>query len=155
MQTHSADYWISALHLEPHPEGGWFREVWASGLELPAEGLPPDYQGGRKASSLIYYLLKEGELSAWHRVRSDELWLWHAGGTLLLSLGGSGTQPDEGNKKVLRLGDNAPDGFQGIVPRGVWQSAQVEGGARDCVGDYALVSCIVAPAFGWNDFSLA
>jgi uncharacterized protein len=77
------------LDLLPHPEGGWYRETWAAGPDVE----PPGYPGRRAAATAIYFLLPPGERSCWHRVRSDELWLWHAGGPLTLRLGGTGSRP--------------------------------------------------------------
>src|ERR1700735_3953284 len=68
------------LDLSPHPEGGWFRETWRAARE----SVPAGYPGPRAAATGIYFLLTPGEESAWHRVRSDEVWLWHAGGPLTL-----------------------------------------------------------------------
>ena len=97
----------------------------------------------------IYFLLCPGERSAWHVVRSDELWLWHAGGPLTLRLGGSGAAPDEG--AAITLGGDVADGQQpqAMVPGGTWQSALPAGRAP------ALVSCVVSPGFdlltsGWG-----
>src|SRR5262245_46514567 len=74
------------LDLEPHPEGGWYRQTWRSAVSLS----PPGYEGSRATATAIYFLLNPGEASRWHRVASDELWLWHAGGPLTLTLGGAG-----------------------------------------------------------------
>ena len=78
------------LDLAPHPEGGWFRETWRASLSWQPEGYP----GPRAAATGIYFLLTPGEESAWHRVRSDEVWLWHSGGPLLLLDGGDGDRAD-------------------------------------------------------------
>ncbi|WP_276617625.1 cupin domain-containing protein [Streptomyces coryli] len=79
-----------ALGLQPHPEGGWYAETWAV---AGADVHPPGYPAPRAAASGIYFLLQPREESRWHTVRSDELWLWHRGGPLLLSLGGTGERP--------------------------------------------------------------
>ena len=71
------------LDLEPHPEGGWFRETWRSAVEFE----PPGYGGARASATAIYFLLGPGEESQWHRVRSAEIWLWHSGGPLTLEYG--------------------------------------------------------------------
>lgn len=80
-----------ALDLEPHPEGGWFRETYRSSVRFE----PPGYGAERSAATAIYYLLGPGDESRWHTVRSDELWLWHRGGPLELLLGGDGERPEE------------------------------------------------------------
>jgi uncharacterized protein len=75
--------------LAPHPEGGWYRETWRA---APASH-PDGYPGPRAAATGIYFLLAPGEESRWHRVRSDEVWLWHAGGPLIMLDSGDGDRP--------------------------------------------------------------
>lgn len=98
----------AALNMQPHPEGGWFVETWTA----PQAFHPDGYPGPRAAASAIYFLLTPGDTSAWHTVRSDELWLWHRGGPLDLLLGGDGNSPSPPRKSsasvlVSRPG-NAP-----------------------------------------------
>jgi uncharacterized protein len=133
------------LGLLPHPEGGWFRETW----RCAASFAPPGYPGPRSAATAIYYLLQPGERSRWHVVRSDELWLWHAGGPLLLRLGGTGADPVPG--EAVRLGTDLAAGQlpQALVPGGTWQSAAPAAEAP------VLVSCVVAPGFDVADFRLS
>lgn len=122
------------LDLAPHPEGGFYRETFRD----------PRGSGGRAASTAIYYLLPAGQVSAWHRVDAAEIWHWHAGAPLALSL------YQEGRHSRLRLGADLAAGErpQGIVPAGVWQSAQ-------SLGDWTLVGCTVAPGFEFAHFELA
>lgn len=130
--------------MAPHPEGGWFRETWRS----PVTFAPDGYDGPRSAATAIYFLLHPGEESAWHVVRSDELWFWHSGGPLELRLGGSGDHPGEGPATVL--GGDIPSGQhpQVLIPAGVWQAASPAG------TEPVLVSCVVAPGFDFADFRL-
>ena len=79
--------WARRLDLAPHPEGGWFRETWRSELTVPQSALPPDYTGPRSAGTAILFLLMPDQQSAWHTVRSAEMWLYHSGGPLLLEVG--------------------------------------------------------------------
>lgn len=132
------------LDLTPHPEGGWYRETWAA----TARFRPTGYQGERAAATAIYFLLPPGARSRWHTVRSDELWLWHAGGPLTLLLGGGGGQPAAGARAVT-LGPQAAEGQhpQYLVPGGCWQAALPAGPAE------VLVSCVVAPGFDFADFT--
>lgn len=120
-----------------------------SDMKIERPGLPDHYSGDRAAVSVIYYLLNNGAESKWHKVKSPEIWLWHAGGTLELKLGGHAERPtdEEGAPDVssVRLGHGI--GFQGVVPPNVWQSAKI------LDGDFVIVSCIVAPSFHWDDFS--
>jgi predicted cupin superfamily sugar epimerase len=125
-----------ALDLEPHPEGGWYRQTWRS----PVDVTLPDGRV-RPTATLIYFLLPAGESSAWHRVASNELWLAHQG-AVTLELGGSGTTPSL--ETAARVDADHP---QALVPAGVWQRT-VPTGAD------ALVSCLVSPGFDFDDFEL-
>lgn len=158
------------LDLQPHPEGGWFRETWRSTVTFAPDG----YQGPRSAATAIYFLLHPGEQSRWHVVRSDELWFWHSGGPLTLRLGGSGPGPDESPvpdesrpdpikpdpikldrsstmSATVLLGADVEAGQrpQVRVPGGVWQCA------APAADEPVLVSCVVAPGFDFADFRLA
>ncbi len=126
-----------ALDLQPHPEGGWFRQTWvaAETVTLPDARVRP-------TATLIYFLLPAGESSAWHRVASDELWLAHHG-AVTLELGGAGAAPVPGSRVVVD-----PGRPQALVPAGVWQRTVAS--AAD-----ALVSCVVSPGFDFDDFELA
>jgi predicted cupin superfamily sugar epimerase len=135
----------AALDMRPHPEGGWFVETWTA----PQAFRPDGYPGPRAAASAIYFLLAPGDTSAWHTVRSDELWLWHRGGPLDVLLGGDGTTPPS-TPQVVRLGPRVEAGErpQVLVPGGIWQSARPAG------DEEVLVSCVVAPGFDYDDFHL-
>jgi uncharacterized protein len=117
--------------LQPHPEGGWFRETYRSGIEFH----PPGYGGPRASATGILFALHPGERSAPHRVVSDELWFWHTGGDLRLWIG-----DDE-----VGLGPANP---QALVPGGGWQAAAPAGSSP------VLVSCVVTPGFDFADFTL-
>ena len=125
--------------LQPHPEGGWFRETFRSATSFD----PPGYGGPRAAATAIYFLLQPGERSAWHVVRSDELWFWHSGGPLELRVGGAGHRPEQ--EAVAVLGPTNP---QVLIPGGVWQSAV------PASHDPVLVSCVVSPGFDFADFRM-
>ena len=132
---------IRTLELAPHPEGGYYREIWRA--PLPVE--PGDGRGRRAALTVIYFLLRRGAVSRWHRVRSDEVWQHVEGDPLeLLQL-----PPDEWRLQRSRLGARATDQHTPIhcVPAGWWQAAR-------CLGSYTLVSCSVAPGFEFADFEL-
>jgi predicted cupin superfamily sugar epimerase len=128
------------LGLEPHPEGGWYRETWRSSVEV----VLPD---GRRRSSatLIWFLLPAGASSAWHRVRSDEIWLAHTG-SVQLELGGGGPRPTPTEAVTVGAGDG--ESTQALVPAGTWQ--RTIPGSSD-----ALVSCLVSPGFDFDDFELS
>ena len=130
-----------ALDLQPHPEGGWYRRTWAS----PVEVTLPDGRV-RPTATLIYFLLPAGTSSAWHTVRSDELWIAQQG-AVTLELGGSGDRPAAATSSVVGLDLAAGQVAQAQVPAGVWQ--------RTVPSDAdALVSCLVSPGFDFADFSL-
>lgn len=133
------------LDLEPHPEGGWYRRTWESGVRFHPDGYP----GPRPTATAIHYVLAPGEESAWHRVRGDEVWLWHRGGALTLLLGGAGEAPEATPRRVL-LGPDVAGGqsAQVVVPGGTWQAAYPAGDAA------VLVSCVVSPGFDFHDFEL-
>lgn len=125
---------IQLLGLEPHPEGGHFRETFRDGRAVD----------GRAASTAIYFLLARGERSHWHRVDAAEIWHWYAGAPLALRIA-------EGAKAVeLRLGNDLAAGErpQAVVPAGAWQSAE-------SLGEWTLVGCTVAPGFEFAGFELA
>lgn len=137
---------VADLGLEAHPEGGWYVRDWQS----------PQVDGAsdRPLSSLIYFLLPEGDMSAWHKVDADEIWLWHGPAQVTLQLGGSGDAPADDDVESITLGSaiasgstqGAPVGHA-VVPAGVWQRT-VPG-----KGD-ALVSCVVSPGFVFEGFTL-
>ena len=83
--------WVRRLELSPHPEGGWFRETWRSDLTLEGSQLPAHYGGPRSAGTAILFVLMPGKESAWHTVRSAELWLYHRGSPVELHFGPAGT----------------------------------------------------------------
>lgn len=133
------------LDLEPHPEGGWFKETWRSDVLVRPDGYP----GPRSTGTAIHFLLDAGEESRWHTVRSTELWLWHSGGPLELETAGDGPAPADATHTVV-LGPDLGGGqrFQAIVPPGVWQRA------RPAADEEVLVSCVVSPGFDFEDFRM-
>ncbi|MBP0458267.1 cupin domain-containing protein [Streptomyces bomunensis] len=133
---------VHQLGLEPHVEGGWFKETWRTA----ATARPDGYQGTRAYATGIHYLLHPGERSRWHRVRSDELWLWHSGGPLLLRLGGTGEAAAERTTALLGMDVEAGERPQVLIPAGEWQAAEPAG------DEPVLVSCVVAPGFDFQDY---
>jgi predicted cupin superfamily sugar epimerase len=140
----SAEHWIRQLRLQKHPEGGYYRETYRSAESIPTDGLPPRFPGARPFATAIYFLLQAPEFSAFHRIKSDEIWHFYYGGALLLHI----LQP-EGDLTTTKLG--GPEGvFQAIAPAGCWFAAELA--APD---PHALVGCTVAPGFDFADFELA
>lgn len=128
-----ADEVIARFGLEPHPEGGHYRETFRAQAPM----------GGRGAVSAIYYLLRAGENSAWHRIDAVEIWHHYAGASLRLSLCSDGLKVTE-----RLLGTVAEAEPHLVVPTGCWQSAV-------SLGDWTLVGCTVAPAFEFSGFEFA
>ncbi len=128
----TAERIIAKLGLQPHPEGGWYRQTW-TGPEI----------NGRATGTAILFLLKAGERSHWHRVDADEIWLWHSGAALTLSMGETVARDHRLGPDVLA--DECP---QIMVPAGHWQAAR-------SLGDWTLVSCTVSPGFRFEGFELA
>jgi predicted cupin superfamily sugar epimerase len=122
-----ADDVIAALGLQPHPEGGFYVETFRSDI----------LKDGRATSTAIYFLLRAGERSRWHRVDADEIWLWHAGAPLTLLIGDA--------QMVLGADIAAGQRPHGVVPAHQWQAAESQ-------GDWTLVSCVVAPGFEFSGF---
>ena len=125
---------IRLLDLKPHPEGGHFRETFRD-----SSG-----NGGRAAATAIYFLLRKGEISRWHRIDATEIWHWYAGDPLELKMGyGSGSR-----SCVLGPGLGEGQRPQAVVPKHHWQSAR-------CLGAYSLVGCTLSPGFEFSGFELA
>jgi uncharacterized protein len=135
---------IDRLQLQPHPEGGFYRETWRSDLCLPQVALPGGYSGDRSAGTAILFLLPTGHCSRWHRVRSAELWFHQAGDPLELVI----AETLEGKSQVICLGRD--DCWQTVVPPNHWQRATPLAGTAG----YALVACVVVPGFDFEDFEL-
>lgn len=127
---------IEKLGLAPHPEGGWYRETWRADA-------PP---GERPSGTAIHFLLEAHQRSHWHRVDAAEIWLWHAGAPLMLSI----AVGENGPARRIALGPDVLAGQepQALVPPGHWQAAEPRGG-------WTLVSCIVSPGFDFAGFELA
>ncbi len=126
---------VRLLGLAPHPEGGFYRETFRAAAK----------DGERGTSTAIYYLLRRGEVSAWHRVDADEVWHYYAGAPLELLLSADGRE-----RSAVHLGPDLAAGErpQAVVPAGVWQSAR-------SLGEWTLVGCTVAPAFQFAGFEMA
>ncbi|WP_243398178.1 cupin domain-containing protein [Deinococcus koreensis] len=125
---------IRELHMQPHPEGGHYVQIHEDERVVD----------GRPVCTSIYFLLRAGEVSHWHRVDATEIWSYHAGEALELSIG------EGGELRTVRLGPDLLSGErpQGIVPAHAWQSARP-------LGDWTLVGCVVAPGFRFSGFELA
>jgi len=134
------DALVRRLELAPHPEGGFYREIWRSAHEV----LPDDGRGARAGVTSIYFLLPAGAVSRWHRVRSDEIWHHYEGAPLELWV----ASPDLSDLERRRLGPLAAEQAPvSTVPASHWQAAR-------STGAYTLVGCTVGPGFDFADFAL-
>jgi uncharacterized protein len=141
-----ACYWINHLSLSSHPEGGFYRETYRAKESIPASGLPDRFQGDRSFSTAIYFLLRSEDRSVFHRIKSDELWCYHAGATLPIYL------LHDQQLTVYKLGPSLDQGdsLQVVIPSGCWFGAKAEQ-----PGSYTLAGCSVAPGFDFQDFEIA
>lgn len=147
MKLPPAEAWIESLGMLAHPEGGWFAETYRSPMTIPREALGPAFPGPRSVATAIYFLLRAGERSRLHRIRSDEMWHFYCGEPLTVA----GLSPS-GEPWSARLGldianEERP---QYLVPAGHWFGARAEASAG-----YSLVGCTVSPGFDYADWELA
>ena len=153
----TAQQLINHLNLQPHPEGGYYRETHRSPLILPHSILPSSYSGDRSAMTSILFLLPQGTRSRPHKVLSEELWIFNQGDPLLLtSRMDKFTNDDEPNVQhtILSNSPTAPN-FQHLVKPNEWQAASpLPPTTTGPIHGYSLVSCIVAPGFDFADFEM-
>ncbi len=142
----NAEYWIEKLRLEPHPEGGFFRQTYKADLTLALAGLPAGFTGSRAASTAIYFLLKGDGFSAFHRLRSDEVWHFYDGAPLVVHV----IEPEGKVSRILMGRDlDAGQVLQAVVKAGCWFASHVADWSS-----FALVGCTVAPGFEFADFEM-
>jgi len=137
---------IQRYDLQPHPEGGFFRESYRASGWIPQAALPSSFNGDRAYATAIYFLLPQGSKSSWHRLQSDETWHFYLGGPLtLLQIS------PEGQVASVRLGPAILQGdtLQYTVPAGYWFGA-----LPDPDSPFSFVGCTVAPGFDFSDFTL-
>jgi hypothetical protein len=141
------DHLIKHLRLQPHPEGGFYKETYRSAGVIPAQCLSSAFSGDRSYATAIYFMLQQGDFSAFHRIKSDECWHFYEGGTLLIHV----IDP-RGHYQCVRLGKKITEGeaYQFIVPAGAWFASEPAPGSL-----FALVGCTVAPGFDFADFEMA
>ncbi len=142
----TSDLLIERFSLKRHPEGGWFRQTYQSVEKIPVNGLPARFKAARPISTAIYYLLASGDYSAFHRIKSDEVWHFYTGGALLIHV-----LHTSGDMETVILGSDFLKGelFQFVVPAGCWFAAELALGTS-----FSFVGCTVAPGFDFEDFEL-
>jgi predicted cupin superfamily sugar epimerase len=149
MNTHkkNAEYWISRLGLEAHPEGGYFSEYYRSTESIPESCLPKRFKTSHVFSTAIYFLLTNKQCSKFHKIKSDELWHFYQGDRLILFV-----LNEKGILETIFIGSDYEKGesFQAVIPAGCWMAAKVEE-----EGEYSLLGCTVAPGFEFVDFEMA
>lgn len=141
-----AQFWIDHLRLAAHPEGGFYKETYRAKESIGVKALPDRFSGSRSFSTAIFFLLRSQDRSVFHRIKSDELWHYHAGTSLAIYL-----LTDSG-LIVHKLGPDPGQGeaLQVIVPANCWFGAKVLQ-----PDSYTLAGCTVAPGFDYEDFEIA
>lgn len=141
-----AQNWIDHLKLDKHPEGGYFREVYRSHEFINKKGLPNRYNSFRNFSTSIYFLLESSDISAFHRLKSDEIWHFYEGSSIsiyfIIPSGKLG-------KMVLGRDINKGQAHQVLIPKGCWFAAKV-----DEPDSFTLNGCTVSPGFDFDDFEM-
>jgi len=141
METQNAAYWIDHLQLQPHPEGGYYKEVFRSAMDVVRVGSDDIKQ----ACTSIYYLLEGKDYSGFHRIRSDEVWYFHKGAPLHIH-----AIDADGAHTVYELSDTLTGSLSVVIKAGIWFAAELPS-----ADGFVLVSCAVAPAFDFNEFEMA
>lgn len=138
---------IQQYALQPHPEGGWYKETYKSNEAIPGTALPERFGNDRAFSTAIYFLLEKGNFSAFHRIKSDECWHFYTGDPLLIYI----IEPN-GQLRIITLGNEIQEGqvFQYVVPANCWFASEPGKESSFC-----FVGCTVAPGFDFADFELA
>ena len=138
---------IQKYNLEPHPEGGWYKQTYKSNEQIAPEALPERFSASRTFSTAIYFLLERGNFSAFHRIKSDECWHFYAGEPLFIYI-----IEQTGELKIISLGNDHEKGqsFQYVVPANCWFASRPAPES-----EYCFVGCTVSPGFEFDDFELA
>lgn len=141
------EYWINKLDLSKHPEGGYYKETYRSELDLELGDLNADWKGKRNLCTGIYFLLAQESFSAFHRIKSDELWHFYDGDPITIHM-----IDKSGNYSAQDLGRNIEEGevLQYLVPANTWFASEIKSDRN-----YALVGCTVSFGFDFNDFEMA
>lgn len=136
---------INKYNLQPHPEGGWFKQTYKSNEVMAVGALPERFNAARAFSTAIYFLLEQGDFSAFHRIKSDECWHFYEGDPLHIYI-----IDETGELKTVLLGKGDESTFQYVVPANCWFASRPAAGS-----EYCFVGCTVSPGFEFEDFELA
>lgn len=145
-QQHDAQYYVSRLGLEPHPEGGYYKRTFESEEQTSDQELSVQFEGTRKLYTSIYFLLGSKDISHLHRLKSDELWYYHAGSALTIHV-----IDENGEYKEYKLGTNLDEGE---VPQVLVPKNSIFGSSVMKEDTFSLVGCMVSPGFEFRDFEL-
>jgi predicted cupin superfamily sugar epimerase len=145
-KMNNLEYWIQHLGLLPHPEGGFYKETFRSSISIDKKMLPLGYKDSRRLVTSIYYLLRSGDISHFHRLRSDELWYYHYGSSIRIII-----IDQEGHKQTKILGPRIEkaEHLQVTIPAGTIFGAEVIDSSS-----FGLFGCVVAPGFEFDDFEI-
>ena len=143
----SKDYWVKNLELLPHPEGGYYKETYRSQLNVKLENIDPHWKGERSLCTGIYFLLERENFSAFHRIKSDELWHFYAGDPITIHM-----IDNKGKYSSQDVGNRIDKGevLQCLVPANTWFASEVKENRS-----FALLGCTVSFGFDFNDFEMA
>ncbi|SRR5258706_8914164 len=147
MTRYNAAYWIEHLQLTQHIEGGWYTEIYRSDIVLQKEQLPDSFSDARNICTHIYFLLGKNGFSAFHRIKSDELWHFYTGDALVIY------ELDTSGELIEHLLGTDIEKNQSpfcVIKKGNWFASRIENG-----GEYGLAGCTVAPGFDFKDFEVA
>lgn len=138
---------VQQFNMLPHPEGGYYKETYRSAEIINKDALPTRFDGNRYFSTAIYFLLEQGNFSAFHKIKSDECWHFYAGQSLLVYV-----LQSDGSLDIIRVGNNIAAGetFQYVVPANCWFASEPAPES-----EFSFVGCTVAPGFDFADFELA
>jgi hypothetical protein len=141
-----AEFYITNLNLQPHPEGGYFSEVYRSEEAIDKKSLPSRYDGKRSFSTSIYFLLEGEQISKFHRLKSDEQWHFYDGCAVNIYI-----INEQGELSMVRLGKEISNGevFQTVIKGNHWFAAELADKSSFC-----LVGCVVSPGFEFSDFEI-
>ena len=146
MKINDPHYWVATLGLEPHPEGGYYKGTFESEERTSDQELSVNFEGERKLYTSIYFLLTSKEVSHFHRLKSDELWYYHAGSPLTIHI-----IHENGNYEEIKLGINLE---KGEVPQALVPKNSIFGSSVMEEDTFSLVGCMVSPGFDFQDFEL-
>ena len=148
----TAAYYVGKFNMQPHPEGGYFAETYRSAETVSQSALPGRFGGNRSFGTAIYFLLESHHISALHRIQSDEIWHFYAGGPLEIFV----IYPDKA-LTIIRLGNNPEQDevYQAVVPAGCWFGSKPVVDANVDGTGFSFVGCTVAPGFDFADFEMA